>query len=179
MRLALKNYLDPSSLLLVEYAKRHDCTQRSNMDGHFVASVVVLSLARDRLLVIDHKTLGKVLFPGGHIDDGEDAMVAAFREVREETGYCARPLMAVPIDVDTHLIPANPKKNEGKHVHHDLLFVGEADDSIAPNLAMDEVDGGRWIDFTQASLYGERFIRVVRALQDRELINHNLEPDRP
>lgn len=56
-------------------------------------------------------------------------MDSAFREVLEETGvadvvpYRSTVTNAIPLDVDSHHIPANPRKNEGAHVHHDFLYL--------------------------------------------------------
>jgi 8-oxo-dGTP pyrophosphatase MutT (NUDIX family) len=141
-------------------------TDRRNMDGHFVASAVVLNPARDRALVIHHNFLKKILFPGGHIDQGEDPMISAFREVFEETGYHARPLAAFPINIDSHDIPANPAKNEGAHRHHDLLFLGEANDAQKPVAQEEEVTGVQWVTFDQLLGLGDpRMVTVIASIR--------------
>ena len=50
----------------------------------FCANVVVID--RNRVLLVKHKGFGIWIFPGGHIDAGEDPDVAALRECKEETG---------------------------------------------------------------------------------------------
>ena len=133
---------------------------RRNMNGHFVASAVVLNETHNRVLMIHHKFLQKVLFPGGHIDPNEDAMIAAFREVFEETGIAARPLLHYPIDIDSHIIPENPNKGEGAHVHHDLLFVGEANSTQSSMIAKEEITFAQWIPIENLREMGERNVRV-------------------
>lgn len=130
---------------ILDLSTEDNCAFRSNAKEHFVAGAVVLNPARDAVLMIHHNFLQKTLFPGGHIDDHEDALVAAFREVFEETGYRARPLLAHPIDIDSHPIPENPGKGEAAHTHHDLLFLGEADDMVMGEMAEQEVSAVLWM----------------------------------
>ncbi len=40
-----------------------------------------------KALLIKHKKLGKWLYPGGHVNDGETPVEAALRETAEETGF--------------------------------------------------------------------------------------------
>lgn len=144
----------------------YSCIDRRNMDGHFTASAVVLDETRQYALMVHHKALGKLLFPGGHIDPYEDAMIAAFREVWEETGYRARPLLAFPIDFDSHPIPANKSKNEGDHRHHDMLFLGEASRDSAPIAQLEEVSGVEWVPVSRIEqMPNPRFNRVVKMLK--------------
>ncbi len=96
--------------------------KRSNKLGHITASGLVIR--DDKVLLIFHPYLKSWFQPGGHIDDGESPIEAAIREVYEETG-CACVMNSadkVPIDIDIHEIPANPKKDEAAHLHIDLLY---------------------------------------------------------
>jgi 8-oxo-dGTP pyrophosphatase MutT (NUDIX family) len=51
---------------------------------HFTASGIVLS-DDGHVLLVEHRKLGWWLYPGGHIDPGEDPAQAVLREVTEET----------------------------------------------------------------------------------------------
>lgn len=98
---------------------------RSNKHGHITASGLVIK--DDLALLIYHPYLKKWMQPGGHIDEGENPIEAAIREVYEETGVACRPIPKYlgPIDIDFHEIPDNPKKGEARHLHVDLLFLLE------------------------------------------------------
>ncbi|WP_251373309.1 NUDIX domain-containing protein [Polynucleobacter sp. MWH-UH2A] len=74
--------------------------------------------------MIFHPHIKKWFQPGGHIDEGESPIEAAIREVYEETGLVCvvETENSEPIDVDVHEIPANPAKDEGAHLHIDLLY---------------------------------------------------------
>lgn len=102
--------------------------------GHLTASALVVDRARERALLVHHAKLERWLQPGGHFEPGEvDPLVAARREVLEETGVTARPDPMGPLllDVDVHLIPA--RRDEPAHEHFDLrlLLVAEPGEVVA------------------------------------------------
>ena len=68
------------------------------------------------------QNLSRYLPPGGHVEETDSSVrAAALREVLEETNIqsCRHlPFHSdpdLPFDIDTHEIPANPKKSEPKH----------------------------------------------------------------
>ena len=103
-----------------------DAFNRAQMRGHITTSAFVLDPSTRQLLLIHHKTLQRWLQPGGHFEANEAAdplLASALREAREETGIEALqphpeyldPItgLALPLDIDSHAIPANPRKSEG------------------------------------------------------------------
>jgi 8-oxo-dGTP pyrophosphatase MutT (NUDIX family) len=103
-----------------------DIRSRHNPTGHLVASGVVIS--EGRLLTIYHPHLRRWLQPGGHLEDNERPDEAALRETLEETGARAHfhPWHAAhgfPIDIDVHMIPANPVRGEPEHLHFDFRYL--------------------------------------------------------
>jgi 8-oxo-dGTP pyrophosphatase MutT (NUDIX family) len=109
--------------------------------GHVTASAFVMDKSRSRLLLIHHGKLGLWLQPGGHVDDGEDVLTAAVREVREETGVTGVPIREGIFDVDVHLIPAHGDRPA--HSHFDVRFLFEATSEELTH--SDEVLGVRWV----------------------------------
>jgi len=102
--------------------------------------------------VIFHNFLQKYLQPGGHLEASDNSLIeAAQREIFEETGlknfklddWCL--LNQAPILIDTHKIPANEKKNEAEHFHHDFMFIFHSDDSDI-NLQIEEVSSFNWVN---------------------------------
>jgi 8-oxo-dGTP pyrophosphatase MutT (NUDIX family) len=124
---------------LRDTSDRRHLFHRKNFAGHITASGFVLSPDHKKLAVVRHKFLDRYLQPGGHVEEtDENVLAAALREIREETDiqscrhlpFHADPLL--PIDIDTHEIPANPKKDEPKHWHHDFRFLFRAESEVEP-----------------------------------------------
>jgi 8-oxo-dGTP pyrophosphatase MutT (NUDIX family) len=126
---------------------------RRTLPGHVTASGVVVDLAARRVLLIHHGALGRWLPPGGHVEAGELPPAAARREVQEEVGVAVGPVLSpdpdrpMPIDVDSHPIPANDRRGEPAHAHHDFRFAFAADpaDPLVADAA--EVSAAEWVGF--------------------------------
>ncbi len=116
-------------LLNQQFGQQADIGSRKNFTGHVTASGLLIN-KQGEVLVIFHKFLQKYLQPGGHIESADkDLLAVAAREIREETGItdiilhdCYK-LNNSPVIIDTHYIPANPKKGELEHYHHDFMFI--------------------------------------------------------
>lgn len=67
----------------------------------------------DRVLVIRHLRRGELRLPKGHVDDGEEDVAAACREVTEETGYTD---LAVERDLGHQLVDFD---RDDRHVARD------------------------------------------------------------
>lgn len=121
---------------------------RSTKGAHITGSAFVVDRQAGALLLIHHRALDRWLQPGGHVDAGEDAAQAALREAAEETGLNGFRLLPwrgglLPIDIDSHPIPANPRKGEPAHVHHDIRYLIEAQSAV-PAPDQTETLGARW-----------------------------------
>ena len=127
-----------------------DMACRSTHPAHCTASAVLLHASK--VLLIEHRILGKWLYPGGHIDAGELPHEAASRELYEETGFSGTLLQGAPAEIDFHAIPANPSKNEPEHFHIDLryLFRFEAKEAGHPN--WEEIVGMKWVSIADVPI---------------------------
>jgi 8-oxo-dGTP pyrophosphatase MutT (NUDIX family) len=115
--------------------------------GHVVASGLVASPDRERVVLLHHRQLGMWLQPGGHADPGETRpSQVAKREAREETGLAIEPHPAAEglVDVDAHRIPATDRMPE--HWHFDLRYVFQADPGEEPVVPDAEGHEVRWFD---------------------------------
>ena len=147
-----------------------DRYRRTNFDGHVTASAFVLDVAREAVLLIHHRALDRWLQPGGHVDpDDASVLAAALREVGEELGIEPDELRLLGdgawLDIDSHDIPAHPRKTEPAHVHHDLrwAFAYEGEER-AFAVEKGAVGGYRWLGFGElAELPG--FARVAEKLR--------------
>ncbi len=136
---------------------------RKNFDGHITTSAFIIRVQGNdcyEILLLEHKSLKRWLQPGGHVEAGDKSLIAsALREAVEETGIPEEELilagnvepLEVPFDIDSHIIPENPKKLENGHYHHDLryLFLYTGKNSLKFNEG--ESTGMKWVNFNELS----------------------------
>jgi len=145
----------------ISYLDRNESGQlynRKNFDGHITASVFILDASCTKLLMLHHKILDRWLQPGGHIEgEDKDLLSAAYRECHEETGIRSSfiTLMSadcresIPFDIDSHRIPANDKKNEAEHYHHDIRYLFTYNGSDEISIDANESQGFQWISLAE------------------------------
>ncbi len=52
----------------------------------------------------------------------------------------------IPLHIDSHTIPENPRKEEKEHTHHDFLYVFlSEDEDKTVRFNQEEVSGFRWL----------------------------------
>lgn len=127
-----------------------ELTSRNEFEsGHVTCGAVVLD-QDGRLLLIQHKALGRWLLPGGHLEpEDRDLPGAALRELKEETGISWHDAVAqhgrdmTPVDIDLHTVPANPAKGEPEHWHADFRWLFRVQEPKVV-LQAEEVDGYAW-----------------------------------
>jgi 8-oxo-dGTP pyrophosphatase MutT (NUDIX family) len=122
---------------------------RKNFHGHITTSAIIVDPSHTKVLLIAHKFLNRFLQPGGHFEGDASLALSAAREALEETGVSVQlhPLALAddhPIDIDSHRVPANPKKEEDGHYHFDFryLFTTTHGDEFA--IQEEEVTGCAW-----------------------------------
>jgi hypothetical protein len=106
-----------------------DALVRSTMRGHLTTSALVYDPDADKILLIHHRAYNLWLPPGGHYEFPSSLWESAAREVLEETAavallhdWCAR--KGIPLDIDTHPIPAYAPRGEGEHLSGDCFIAG-------------------------------------------------------
>lgn len=149
-----------------------DVFARHNLRGHITTSALVVDTTARAVLMIHHQVLDRWLQPGGHHEGSDTLAMSAAREVAEETGVTALAPwptpdgVDLPLDIDTHAIPANPAKAEGAHVHHDFIYLFHtvAPAALQPQWA--EVKAVRWMPLAElAALPEARFARLAAKLE--------------
>jgi 8-oxo-dGTP pyrophosphatase MutT (NUDIX family) len=145
-------------------------TDRTAFTGHVTCSAVLVD-ERWRVLHIHHNVLGIWLRPGGHLEPTDVSLTgAALRELTEETGIPEELVRlrdgTVPIDIDAHIIPANPGRGEPAHPHFDVSYIFTLlDPSATLRLQAEEVNAYRWVsaDAVQPEMVRNRLARLRRS----------------
>lgn len=138
--------------ILLSQLNRQDGSllDRKNMVGHITASGLVYDKAENKVLLIHHNHFNQWIPPGGHYELGEHIEECARREVIEETGIQTIKLHPVfakapcPFDIHSDIVEPNVAKQEGRHYHHDFiyLFEGNSNEPLTPQL--EEVSAAKW-----------------------------------
>lgn len=163
------------AILLGQIDKGDTLNNRMQLPGHVTGSAIVLSPDKTEILLIYHNFLKQWLQPGGHWDPGEaNPWSAAAREVVEETSVRIKSqlrwdnqALEIPIDIDSHPIPANEAKHEPAHIHHDFRYVFLADSTEVTH-DITEVDAAKW--FSLDSEEAECVLPVIHKLRSFGII---------
>jgi len=155
--------------------QKDNLLNRGNMKGHVTASALILDEKAGRILLIRHKALNLWIQPGGHIDPDEMPNDAAIREAREEIGFRTLHLhdwheqvKAIPLEIDTHVIPANALKAEGRHVHHDFRYLVQVAPNDRPNLNQNEINDMMWVSLDKVESISQHasWSKTIKRIQD-------------
>jgi 8-oxo-dGTP pyrophosphatase MutT (NUDIX family) len=146
-----------------------DIHSRATFPGHVTTSAFILDSAGARILLIHHRSLARWLQPGGHYEAPESLEVSALREAFEETGVQDLALdpwhraSGLPIDIDSHLIPARPQRGEPEHWHHDIRYILRAEEGgLRPDLS--EVHGAQWCSVAELESIAPEALGRMRKL---------------
>jgi len=158
------------AVLRRQIANGDDIHSRRTFPGHVTTSAFILDPRGERILLVHHRSLGRWLQPGGHYEPPDDLPGSALREAVEETGMpglTADPwhqASGLPIDIDSHLIPARPERDEPKHWHHDIRYVVRTEEDSAVHPDLREVHGAEWRDLHDLESIAPQGLRNMRRL---------------
>ncbi len=147
-----------------------DIHSRRTFPGHVTTSAFILDRMGRRVLLIHHRSLGRWLQPGGHYEPPDDLMGSALREAVEETGMHGlvidpwHEISGLPVDIDSHRIPARPERDEPEHWHHDIRYVVRAEEGSAVRPELREVHGAEWRDLHDLESIAPQTLRNMRQL---------------
>jgi len=102
----------------------HHPLSRDEGAAHFTASAFVIDEPGERICLVQHVKLGRLLQPGGHLEETDLSLEsAALREATEETALAVElhPSAPRPFDLDIHEIPERP--GEPAHWHLDIRYL--------------------------------------------------------
>lgn len=122
---------------------------RENDFAHMTASSIIVSPDRKRTLMAFHRIYNSWAWTGGHADGESDFEAIARHEAQEETGITnlAR-LGSGPASIEILPVWAHVKrgKHVGSHLHLNVSYLFEADESLPLRIAQDENSAVGWIE---------------------------------
>ena len=152
-----------------------DILTRDNIFGHFTASAFVVNKDKDKMIVVYHIINDGWIYPGGHSDGDNNLLSVAIREVEEETGLKAKVLDDKIFAIQANSVQSHFKNQKfiSAHIHFDVIYLLEADDTIPLVYREDESKGVKWIPFENASDEGiVPFIRPIHKKLIKKLRNN-------
>lgn len=161
------------ALILAFLRENPDAFFRTNRIAHMTASAWVVNPARDRVLMVYHKIYDSWSWTGGHADGEEDLAAVALREVREETGVRSARLLSEEIfSLESLTVDGHEKHGEyvSSHLHLNVTYLMEADDSDPLTVCEEENSGVRWFTLDgalEASTEPWFVQRIYRKLNDK------------
>lgn len=142
---------------------------RDSKIAHFTNSAIILNKKRDKVLLIYHLIYKSWSWVGGHNDGNVNFLEVVIKEAIEETGVKkVVPILKEPISLDNIYVPYHIKNGEfvGDHIHMNLTFLLEADESEELVIKPDENSGVKWfkIDEVLDVIEEERMIYIYKKI---------------
>lgn len=130
-----------------------DAFLRSNLIAHMTASAWIVNPLRTKTLLVYHRLFDSWSWTGGHADGEEDLLAVALREVREETGVKnPRPVSEEIYSIEVLTVDGHEKHGEyvPSHLHMNVTYLLEADESETLHICREENSGVAWFSLEEA-----------------------------
>ena len=130
-----------------------DIFERSNLIAHMTASAWVVNKDRSKILLAYHNIYDSWAWLGGHADGEKDLLKVAMKEVSEESGIKnIRPVSEDILSVETLTVDGHEKKGiyVPSHLHLNVTFLIEADDTEQTRIRVGENSNVAWFDRDKA-----------------------------
>ena len=140
-------------VILAFLAENEDAFERENRIAHMTTSAWVVNRERTKVLMVYHRIYDSWSWTGGHADGETDLFAVAVREVKEETGI--KKVIPVSRDIfslETLTVDGHEKRGKyvPSHLHLNLTYLMEADDSEPLTVCEDENKGVAWFTLDEA-----------------------------
>ncbi|MBQ8604212.1 MAG: NUDIX hydrolase [Oscillospiraceae bacterium] len=160
---------DADKALMLEFMERNpDALLRSNKAAHFAATAWVVNKDRTKVLMVYHNIYKSWAWSGGHADGESDLEAVARREIAEETGLTGlKPLCDGIFAINVLTVERHIKKGRpvASHLHLDVEYLFEADDSLPLRVKEDENSAVSWVNIADInSAVTEEKMKPVYAL---------------
>ena len=127
--------------------------ERENQIAHFTASMWTVNKERTKTLMVYHNIYNSWSWIGGHADGMEDLCSVAMRELQEETGV-GNAVLVSPEIFSLEVLTVNGHVRKGiyvpSHLHMNVTYLAEADESEKLIVNKEENQGVKWWSFEDA-----------------------------
>lgn len=141
------------AVLLNLLASGQELFTRANPTAHMTASAWVVNAARTKALMVYHNIYHSWSWMGGHADGDTDLLAVALREVQEESGVAhVRPVSNEIFSLEILTVDGHVKRGQyvSSHLHLNVTYLLEADESDALTVCEQENSGVRWFSLQEA-----------------------------
>lgn len=124
--------------------------------AHMTASSIIVNRTHTKTLMAYHKIYNSWAWTGGHMDGDTDFEAAALREAQEETGVTGLVRIgsgAASIEILPVWAHVKRGQDVGSHLHLNVSYLFEADDTLALTVAQDENSAVGWIGIDKLEEY--------------------------
>jgi 8-oxo-dGTP pyrophosphatase MutT (NUDIX family) len=130
-----------------------DVLVRSNLVAHVTSSAIIVNPTMTKVLFAHHNLYQSWGWVGGHNDGDPDLLGVALKEAEEETGVHG----LVPVSESIFMIDVIHVTNHlkhckyvGDHLHLNVTFLLQGDETQTPRHKPDENSGVRWFTLEEA-----------------------------
>lgn len=153
---------------------------RNNKCAHFTASAWVVNQNYDKVLMAYHNLYDSWAWLGGHADGDENLLEVAIKEVKEESGLQhVKPVTEDLFSIEVLTVDGHEKKGcyEPSHLHLNLTYLIEADDSELLSNKPDENSEVAWFTLDEAvEVSSEKWFKErIYSKLNRKLKNYLVE----
>lgn len=130
-----------------------DIFERSNPICHMTASAWVTNSDHTKVLMAYHNIYKSFSWLGGHCDGERDCLKVALKEVQEESGINnVKPISDEIISLEVLTVDGHYKRGKyvSSHLHLNVTYLIEADDSQELRIKEDENSAVKWFGVDEA-----------------------------
>ncbi|MBR0040481.1 MAG: NUDIX hydrolase [Oscillospiraceae bacterium] len=141
------------TVILDFLANNRDAFSRDNRIAHMTASAWIVNPERTKVVMVYHRIYDSWSWTGGHADGEEDLLAVALREAREETGLQnVRPVSEEIFSLEVLTVDGHEKRGKyvPSHLHMNVTYLLEADESERVRVCEEENAGVRWFALDEA-----------------------------
>ena len=150
-----------------------DAFLRRNATAHMTASAWIVNEDMTKVLMVYHRIYDSWSWTGGHADGERDLLALALREAREETGVSSvHPVTEDIYSLEVLTVDGHEKRGEyvSSHLHMNVTYLLQADESERVHICEDENSGVAWFsldDALKASSEPWFVQRIYKKLNDK------------